>query len=214
MEAFITFIDRVSMWFGKAFAWLILVMTFGMSYEVVVRYVFRSPAAWAFDISYMMYGTLFMMAGAYTLSRNAHVRADFVYRLWPARVQAGIELVLYFVLFFPGILALIIAGWRYASRSFRYMEESVFSPAGVPIYQFKAIIVIAGTLALIQGIAQVCRCIVCLRTGVWPRQIEDVEELEEVLIKEHEREILSHHGEAIDVVVPHSDAGSDGDGRG
>ena len=199
------------MWFGKAFAWLILVMTFGMSYEVFVRYMLRSPTAWAFDLSYMMYGTLFMMAGAYTLSRDAHVRADFLYRLWPPRVQASVELLLYFLLYFPGVLALVIAGWRYASRSFRFMEESVFSPAGIPVFQFKAVIVAAGVLALIQGFAQVLRCIVCIRTGVWPQQVEDVEELEKVLIKEHERETLRHHGEAVDVVAPDRDAGSGGD---
>lgn len=205
MERYIAFADKVSAWFGKAFAWAILVMTFGIAYEVVVRYAFRNPTAWAFDISYMMYGALFMMAGAYTLSRDGHVRGDVIYRLWKPRTQAAVELVLYFLFFFPGILALMIAGWRYAARSYRYMEVSVMSPANVPVFQFKMIIVAAGTLLLIQGIAQVFRCILCIRRGEWPARPQDVEELEKVLIAEHEREVLRHHGEAVDVRTPDPD---------
>ncbi|MCF1503659.1 TRAP transporter small permease subunit [Afifella sp. H1R] len=202
MEAYIRFADRVSAWFGKAFAWSILVMTFGVGYEVFVRYVLGAPTSWAFDISYMMYGALFMMGGAYTLSRDGHVRGDVVYRLWRPRTQAIVELVLYFLFFFPGILALIFAGWKYASRSLRYMEVSVMSPANVPIFQFKLIIVAAGILLFQQGIAQVFRCILCIRRGAWPQHESDVEELEEQLIKEHERDILHHGGEAIDIVLP------------
>ncbi|NLJ63739.1 MAG: TRAP transporter small permease subunit [Alcaligenaceae bacterium] len=187
MLGFITFIDKISMWFGKAFAWLIVLMTLGVSYEVLVRYVLGRPTPWAFDISYMMYGSLFMMAGAYALSRNAHVRADFIYRLWPVRTQATIELILYILFFFPGVLALIFAGWKYARSSWRYMEVSQFSPANIPIFQFKTLIVAAGLLLFIQGIAQVCRCIVAMRTGEWPQQVEDVEELEAVLLSERDR---------------------------
>ena len=117
MERTIRFIDRLTAWFGKAFAWCILGMTFGIAYEVFVRYVLNSPTSWAFDMSYMMYGALFMMGGAYTLSRNGHVRGDFVYRLWRPRTQARVELTLYFLFFFPGVLALIFAGWKYAERS-------------------------------------------------------------------------------------------------
>ncbi|WP_163557974.1 TRAP transporter small permease subunit [Halomonas sp. NO4] len=180
----IRFIDSVTSWFGRAFAWLILFMAFGMGYEVVSRYLFNAPTAWAYDTSYMLYGTLFMMGGAYTLARNAHVRGDFLYRLWRPRTQAMVELVLYFIFFFPGILALIFAGWKYAERSWRYLEVSVFSPAGVPIFHFKTIIVAAGVLLFIQGIAQVCRCIVCIRTNEWPPNVEDVEELEDQLKRE------------------------------
>ena len=191
MIGFITFIDKISMWFGKAFAWLILLMTLGMSYEVLVRYMFGRPTPWAFDLSYMMYGGLFMMAGAYTLSRNAHVRADFIYRLWPVRRQAAIELILYIFFFFPGVLALTFPGWKYASRSWQYQEVSQFSPAGIPIFQFKTIMVVAGVLLVIQGIAQVCRCIVAMRTGQWPQQIEDVEELEAVLLSKKDRSAVA-----------------------
>ena len=183
MLRFIEIADAISAWFGKAFAWCILIMTFGVGYEVFVRYVLGAPTSWAFDLSYMMYGSLFMMAGAYTLSRDGHVRGDFVYRLWRPRTQARVELVLYFIFFFPGILALIFAGWKYAGRSWQYGEVSVMSPANVPIFQFKTVIVAAGILLFIQGIAQVCRCIICIKTGKWPEHAEDVEELEAVLLK-------------------------------
>ncbi len=203
MERYIHFADKVSAWFGKAFAWLILVMTFGVGYEVFVRYVLRDPTSWAFDVSYMMYGTLFMMAGAYTLSRDGHVRGDFVYRLWKPKVQAMVELVLYFIFFFPGVIALIVAGTKYASRSWSYTEVSVMSPANVPIFQFKTVIILAGVLLLIQGVAQVFRCIICIRTGAWPQYTEeDVEEMEDVLLREHEKVVLRHGSESIDVVHP------------
>jgi TRAP-type mannitol/chloroaromatic compound transport system permease small subunit len=188
MLAYIQFADRLSTWFGKAFAWLILVMTVGVSYEVLVRYGLNSPTAWAFDISYITYGTLFMMGGAYTLARGGHVRGDFIYRLWRPRTQARVELVLYFLFFFPGVLALIIAGGKYAERSWRFMEVSVNSPAGVPVFQFKTVIVVAGVLLFIQGIAQVMRCIICLRTGAWPPPAEDIEETEVRLMRSKEAE--------------------------
>lgn len=206
MLSTILFIDKISAWFGKAFAWLIMVMTLGVTYEVFMRYVFHSPTSWAFDVTYIMYGGLFMMAGAYTLSRDGHVRADFLYRLWKPRTQARLELFLYIIFYFPGALALVFAGWRYASRSWRYLEVSTFSPANIPIYQFKSIIVAAGLLLIIQGVAQVLRCLICIRTGAWPQHLEDVEELEQVLIREHERERLRHGSEAVDVVDPRNDS--------
>jgi len=176
-------------------------MTLGVGYEVFVRYLLRAPTPWAFDLSYMMYGTMFMIAGAYTLSRDGHVRGDFIYRLWRPRTQAIVELVLYFLFFFPGVLALVISGWKYAARSVRYLEVSVNSPAGVPIYQFKAVIVVAGILLVIQGIAQVFRCIVTIRTGVWPQPESDIEELETILQREGAA-ALQHGSEAVDVVRP------------
>lgn len=201
MLRYIAFADKVSAWFGKAFAWCVVLMTFAVSYEVLVRYAFRAPTVWAFDLTYIMYGTLFMMAGAYTLSRDGHVRGDFIYRLWSPKTQAKVELVLYFLFFFPGVLALIFSGWRYASRSWRYFEVSTMSPANVPIYQFKTIIIAAGILLVIQGIAQVFRCIITIRTGRWPRHEEDVEELETVLQREGST-ALRHGSEAVDVVEP------------
>jgi TRAP-type mannitol/chloroaromatic compound transport system permease small subunit len=184
MLAYIRFADALSAWFGKTFGWLVVLMTFGMSYEVLVRYFFNAPTPWALDISFIMYGTLFMMGGAYTLSRGGHVRGDFLYRNWSPRRQAGVDLVLYFLFFFPGILALVVTGWKYAGRSWGYGEVSVNSPAGIPIYQFKSVIVAAGILLLIQGLAQVFRCILCLREGRWPPTVQDVEETEAILMKQ------------------------------
>jgi TRAP-type mannitol/chloroaromatic compound transport system permease small subunit len=200
MLRYILLADRVSAWFGKAFAWVILVMTFGTAYEVFVRYILNDPTPWAFDISYIMYGTLFMMAGAYTLSRDGHVRGDFVYRLWKPRTQAKIELVLYFLFFFPGVTALIFAGMKFAGRSWRFLEVSVNSPADVPVFQFKSVIVAAGLLLFMQGIAQVFRCILCIRTGEWIRAAADIEETEIRLLKEREANILRHGSEAIDIL--------------
>lgn len=197
MNHFLNFIDRLSAWVGKSFAWCILILTFATSYEVFVRYALRDPTSWAFDVSYIMYGTLFMMAGAYALSRNAHVRGDFVYRLWPPRIQAGIELVLYIIFFYPGVLALIYAGTVYAAESWSYMpygftgpkgEISVNSPAGVPIAPLKTILPIASAFLLLQGIAETIRCVLCLKTGSWPARMHDVEEMEKVLIEQHKRE--------------------------
>ena len=131
MLAYIEFADRVSAWFGKAFGWLIMFMAIGTGYEVLVRYGFNAPTTWAFDMSYIAYGTLFMMSGAYTLSRGGHVRGDFIYRLWKPQTQAKVELVLYLIFFFPGVLALILAGWKYAERSWRYLEVSVNSPVSI-----------------------------------------------------------------------------------
>jgi TRAP-type mannitol/chloroaromatic compound transport system permease small subunit len=184
MIAYIRFADALSAGFGKVFAWLIVLMTFGTSYEVFVRYVLGSPTPWALDVSFIMYGTLFMMGGAYTLSRGGHVRGDFLYRTWRPQTQAKVDLALYLLFFFPGVLALIFTGWKYASRSWSYGEVSVNSPAGIPIFQFKSVLVAAGILLAIQGIAQIFRCIHCIRTGQWLVADEDVLETEDQLMRE------------------------------
>ena len=188
MDRFIFTVDSFTAWVGKAFAWCILLLAIGVAYEVFVRYLMRDPTSWAFDLSYLMYGSLFMMGGAYTLARDSHVRGDVIYRLWKPKTQASVELVVYFLFFFPGILALIFAGADYALESWSYNygrgEVSINSPAGVPISQFKTVLPVAGALLFLQGMAQVCRCIVCLRTGEWPAHLEDVEEMEVALLQE------------------------------
>jgi TRAP-type mannitol/chloroaromatic compound transport system permease small subunit len=171
-------IDQLSKSVGHAFAWCIVVLTVGVSYEVFVRYVLRDPTSWAFDLSYILYGALFLMAGPYALSRNAHVRGDVFFRLWPPRAQAGIELVLFFLFFFPGVLALVYAGWGYGMDALRVREVSVNSPAGVPVWPLKMLISVAGVLLTLQGIAEVLRCVLCLKTGQWPPRLHDVEEME------------------------------------
>lgn len=185
LQKFLLMIDRFSMAVGHAFAWCILILTLSTSYEVFMRYVLNNPTDWAFDMSYIMYGGLFIMSGAYALSRNAHVRGDVLFRLLKPRVQASIELVLYFIFFYPGVTALIIAGYGYAHDSFGYQEVSVNSPVGVPIWQLKALIPMAGIMLFIQGIAQVIRCVLCIQNGYWPRQLHDVEELESALQSAH-----------------------------
>ncbi len=193
MIGFIRFADALSAWFGKVFAWLIVMMAFGTGYEVLVRYVFNNPTSWALDVSFIMYGTLFMMGGAYTLSRGGHVRGDFLYRLWQPRTQAKVDLVLYIFFFFPGVTALVLSGWKYSSRSWGYGEVSINSPAGVPIFQFKTVMVAAGILLFIQGIAQILRCIVAIRTNAWIEPDEDVFETEDLMMKKaHEAETGGH----------------------
>ncbi len=186
MDRLLLTIDGISAWVGKAFAWCIMIMTFGVSYEVFVRKFLSSPTSWAFDISYIMYGTLFMMAGAYTLSRDAHVRGDVIYRLLPIRTQAAIELILYFLFFYPAVLTLIYAGTDYAMESWSYNmgsgEVSVMSPAGVPISPFKTVMPVAAGFLLLQGFAETARCIICLKTGEWPQRRHDVEEMETILL--------------------------------
>src|SRR5262245_65599256 len=171
-------IDEVSYWSGKAFAWLIVALTFVVSIEVFKRYILNAPTAWIFDFNNMLYGTLFMMCGAYTLSLAAHVRADFVYICMKPRGQAALDLALYFLFFLPGIIGLIYAGYGYAADSWRIGEHSTITAEGPPIYYFKTVIPIAGALVMLQGVAEIVRCIECLRTGAWPVRLEDVEEID------------------------------------
>jgi TRAP-type mannitol/chloroaromatic compound transport system permease small subunit len=198
MDRFPLIIDRLSAWVGKAFAWCILVLTLAYVYEVFVRKALRDPTAWAFDISYTMYGALFMMAGAYALSRDAHVRGDVLYRLWPARVQAVVELTLIILFLFPGMAALIYAGVDYAAESWSYRpwgpggppgEISINSPAGVPVAPLKTLLPIAAFFVLLQGMAEAVRCVLCLKHGKWPQRLHDVEETEVAILQEREHEI-------------------------
>ncbi len=184
MKKFLFFIDSLSLWVGKCFAWLILILTLGISYEVLVRYVFRAPTTWAFDFSYINYGALFLMAGAYALSRNGHVRADVFYRFWQPRTQAKMDLALYILFFLPAVLAFMYSGYKYAEMSVRFREVSIFSPAGVPVFPLKALIPVAGFLLFVQGLAEVIRCVLCIRQGSWPERLHDVEETESVIIRE------------------------------
>jgi TRAP-type mannitol/chloroaromatic compound transport system permease small subunit len=184
MNRVIYSIDLLSKSVGHAFAWCIVILTLGTCYEVFVRYVLNAPTSWAFDMSYLMYGALFFMAGAYTLSRGGHVRADMFYRLWPARVQAGVELVLYLLFFFPGVTALVISGWGYGWSSMRIFEVSVNSPAGVPIWPLKMMIPVGASLLTLQGLAEVLRCVQCLRNGRWEPRLHDVEELENQILRQ------------------------------
>ena len=186
MTKFLYFIDSISTWVGKAFAWMILILCLAVTYEVLVRYIFRAPTTWAFDISYISYGALFLMAGAYALVRNGHVRADVFYRFWKPRTQATMDLILYIIFFLPGVAALIYSGWKYAEFSVRFKEVSIFSPADIPIYPLKVLIPLTGVFLLLQGTAEIIRCIICIRNGQWPARPHDVEETESIILREQE----------------------------
>ena len=186
MTRILYFIDSLSAWTGKAFAWCIVILTFSTVYEVFVRYVLNAPTTWAFDMSVQMYGALFMMAGAYTLSQGAHVRGDVLYRLLSNKTQAKIDLVLYIVFLGPGAAALMYYGYFFAADSWFYKEVSWSSPARIQIYFFKTLIPISGTLIFLQGLAESARCIICIRTGEWPPRLHDVQETETMLMNEQE----------------------------
>lgn len=177
MKALLMTVDRVSTWLGQAFAWLIVALTLMISWEVFSRYILNDPHDWALDAQIMMYGTLFMMAGAYTLSKNGHVRGDVLYSFFRPRTQAGWDLLLYLVFFLPGIVALTWAGWNFASDSLA-IRESTFSATPLPLYPFKFIIPFAGGMLLLQGVVEIVRCIQCLRDGEWPSREMDVEEVD------------------------------------
>lgn len=189
MQKFLIWLDRLSALVGKFFAWSIVILTFVIVYEVVVRYAFSAPTTWAYDAAYMLYGTLFIMAGAYTLSRNGHVRGDFLYRKFSPRRQATMDLVLYFIFYFPAMIAFVYSGWNYFLQSYAANEHSLFSPAGPIIWPFKGLIPLSGVLMLLQGFAETARCVICLRTGAWPERLHDVEETERLILERAEAEL-------------------------
>jgi TRAP-type mannitol/chloroaromatic compound transport system permease small subunit len=197
MEKYIYFFESLSIWIGRAFGWCILILTLSVTYEVFVRYVLNAPTVWAFDMMVQMYGALFLMAGPYALAQDAHVRGDVLYRLFPVKVQARIDLILYIFFFFPGMLALFYFGYEIASDSWRYKEVSWNSPARIQIYFFKSLIPLAGGLLILQGISESMRCILCIKNGKWMKRHEDVRETEENLIskkieEERQRKALGH----------------------
>ena len=178
MQKLLIFIDKVSTWVGQAFSWLIVALTLLISWEVFSRYALDHPHAWAFDVMIMMYGSLFMMAGAYTLAKNGHVRGDVLYGFFPPRLQAGLDLALYILFFIPGVVALLWAGYNYAAESWAIHEGSNITAEGPVVYPFKTIIPVAGAFLLVQGIVEIVRCVICLKDGEWPSREEDVQEVD------------------------------------
>lgn len=177
MQKLLLQVDKLSTWLGHIFAWAIVVLTLSITWEVFSRYVLNQPHAWMFDFQIMMYGTLFMMAGAYTLSKNGHVRGDVLYGFFQPRTQAWVDLILYVLFFLPGIIALTWAGWTFAAEAVAIREQT-FSAEPLPIYPFKAVIPVAGLMLLLQGLVEIVRCVNCIRTGEWPSREEDVEEVD------------------------------------
>ena len=180
VQHFLHFIDGVSTWVGKAVSWLIILLMAVVCIEDFKRYIMNMPTAWIFDADNMIYGTLFMLCGAYALAQNAHVRGDFLYSSMRPRLQAGLDLALYVVFFFPGIAALVYAGTDYAADSWRIAEHSNVTADGPPVYHFKTVIPVAGALVMLQGVAEVVRCVICLKTGEWPARLADVAEIDVV----------------------------------
>jgi len=180
VQAFLYWIDSISTWIGKAFAWMILILMLYVCAEVFKRYALNDPSNWFFDVSTMMYGVTFMMCGAYTLAQDGHVRGDFLYGNFKPRTQATLDLILYIAFFLPGIAALVYAGMDYADTAWKIREHSSVTADGPPIYHFKTFIPIAGALVMLQGIAEMVRCVVCLRTGEWPTRLKDAEEIDVV----------------------------------
>jgi TRAP-type mannitol/chloroaromatic compound transport system permease small subunit len=194
MRTFIKFADNLSTSMGKAFSWCIVILMGGTCYEVFMAYVLNAPTLWNFDFSLQMYGAIFMMAGAYTLSTEAHVRGDVIYRLFKPRTQGWIDLILYFIFFFPGVLALAFYGFDYAALAWKIKETSWNSPAQIQIYMAKSLIPLAGILLTIQGISEVFRSIICIRTGQWPARLVVAEETEKILMRS------AQEGKDVDVI--------------
>jgi TRAP-type mannitol/chloroaromatic compound transport system permease small subunit len=209
VQKFLHTVDGISTWVGKAAAWLIMVLMIVVCVEVFKRYILNAPTAWIFDLDNMLYGTLFMLAGAYTLAQNAHVRGDFLYSSMKPRTQASLDLILYVAFFIPGIAALIYAGWSYAADSWRILEHSTVTANGPPVYHFKTVIPIAGCMVMLQGIAEIVRAVVCLKTGEWPNRLHDVAEIDVIeeqlahseYVDEESRKIAIERAKSIDEVA-------------
>ena len=189
MDKYIKFADSLSVSVGKAFSWCIVILCLGTCYEVVMAYLFNKPTLWNFDFSLQMYGAIFMMAGAYTLSTQAHVRGDVLYRLMKTRTQAKIDLILYFIFFFPGVLALTFYGLDYAGLAWKIKETSWNSPAQIQIYMAKSLIPLSGLLLTLQGVSEVFRCLNCLKTGKWDEREDEDQETEKILMKTSQNEV-------------------------
>ena len=217
VQSFLHTVDGISTWVGKAASWLIIILMTVVCVEVFKRYIMNSPDAWIFDIDNMMYGTLFMLCGAYTLAQNAHVRGDFLYSSMRPRTQASLDIVLYIVFFIPGIAALIYSGWTFAGESWHINEHSNVTANGPPVYQFKAMIPLAGAFVMLQGFAEIVRAAVCLRTGEWPSRLKDVAEIDVIeeqlsnsqYVDEESRKIAIERAKEIDEVARQRGMGGD-----
>lgn len=211
MQKALLVVDDISTWAGKACAWLIMILMLTVCVEVFKRYLLNAPTAWIFDAENMMYGTLFMMCGAYTLAQNAHVRGDFLYGSMKPRLQATLDLILYILFFLPGVIALVKAGVDYAELSWRINEHSNVTSDGPPVYHFKTVIPIAGALVLLQGLAEIVRCVMCLKTGEWPARLKDAAEIDVIeqqlagstLVDEESRKQVIAHAHEIDEAAHH-----------
>ena len=199
MQKSLLAVDRFSTFIGKASAWTVVLLTLLITWEVFSRYALGEPHAWAFDVMIMLYGTMFMMAGAYTLSKNGHVRGDVLYGFFRPRTQAALDLILYLLFFLPGVVAMTWAGWTFANEALAIREQT-FNADPLPIYPFKTIIPLAGAILFVQGIVEIIRCVICIRQGYWPSREEDVEEVDVDKLKQ-EVGVKDEDIEKLDVYV-------------
>ena len=206
MQKLLLSVDKMSTWVGHAFSWLIVALTLFISWEVFSRYALDAPHAWAYDAMIMLYGSLFMMAGAYTLAKNGHVRGDVLYGFFRPRTQATVDLALYIVFFIPGVIALVWAGYYYAAESWAIREHSSVMAEGPPIYPFKTIIPIAGAVLLLQGVVEIIRCIICIGRGEWPSREEDVQEIDVEELKEMVH-VKDEDIRKLDEIITHRESG-------
>ena len=204
MQKLLLLVDKISTWVGQVFSICIVILTLHVSWEVFSRYALDNPRAWAFDFMIMMYGTLFMMACAYTLAKNSHVRGDVLYGFFRPRTQAALDLTLYIIAFLPGVIALTYAGYYYAAESWAIRESSNITAGGPPYYPFKTVIPVAGAFLLLQGIVEIIRCIICLKQGEWPSREEDVEEVDVEKLKE-ELHVKDEDIQKLDEYVVHKE---------
>jgi TRAP-type mannitol/chloroaromatic compound transport system permease small subunit len=203
MQKLLLAIDNISTFIGQFFSWLIVALTLFISWEVFSRYVLDHPHSWAFDVMIIMYGTLFMMAGAYTLAKGGHVRGDVLYGFFEPRTQATIDLILYIVFFIPGVFAMTYAGYFYAMESLAIRESSTITAEGPPIWPFKMMLPLAGAFLLAQGIVEIIRCAICIKQGDWPSRAQDVQEVDVDKLKDMVNVKDEDIARLDEFVVPH-----------
>jgi TRAP-type mannitol/chloroaromatic compound transport system permease small subunit len=160
-------IDKLADWSGNLFAWLIIPMVFGLTYEVFARYLFNAPTVWAYDITYMLYGGHFMLGAGYALLKGAHIRTDIFYQNWSPRTQGIVDAASYLFLFFPGMIFFFVSGTNEAVHAWRILERSDASPWRPPLYPFKTVIPFATLLLLIQGVSETIKSLYAARRGKW-----------------------------------------------
>jgi TRAP-type mannitol/chloroaromatic compound transport system permease small subunit len=158
-------IDALSDWSGRVVAWLIVPLMLSLTYEVLARYVFSAPTIWAYDVSYMLYGSHFMLGAGYTLYRGGHIRTDMLYHRWSPRMQGAVDAIGYLCFFFPAMLFFFWMGGQEAWHAWQILETSDASPWRPPLYPFKTVIPVTAALLLVQGVSEFLKSLHAVRTG-------------------------------------------------
>jgi TRAP-type mannitol/chloroaromatic compound transport system permease small subunit len=162
-------IDKVvGEWSGQLFKWLIIPMVAGLTYEVLARYAFNAPTIWAYDLTYMLYGSHFMLGATYTLYTGGHIRTDVFRHKWSVRTQGAVDAVLYLVFFFPGMFFFCLAGWDNFLHSYAIGETSDASSWRPVLYPLKFVVPFSAFLLMIQGISEFLKSVHAFRWSQWP----------------------------------------------